>query len=186
MKFKAKRFYNSNDDLKQFHFQLKQTPCPHCKCIGFLNLHGYLRGYDEHDSCKKVIRGRRVFCNNRGQCAGCGRTFSILAVQILKKFMITAQTLWRFLKNVLAGQPKIQAFHASASTLARSSCYRIWKIFRLRQTNIRTKLSTICPAPANSFTHLPQLQTILHLKTAFTSQACPITAFQNHFQTTFL
>lgn len=186
MKFKIKRFYNCKEDLKQFHFQLKQTPCPHCRCIGFLNLHGFLRGYDEHDSCKKVIRGRRVFCNNRGLCSGCGRTFSILAAHIFKKFIIGAKTFWRFLKNVLAGQPKIRAFYSSATSLARSSCYRLWKIFRLHQSAIRTKLSTICPAPANSFAHQPQLQTIMHIKTAFTASSCSITAFQNYFQTSFL
>jgi len=186
MKFKAKRFYSCNDDLKQFHFQLKQTPCPHCKSIGFLNLHGYLRGYDEHDFCKKVIRGRRIFCNNRGRCSGCGRTFSILAAQILKKFMIGAQSFWRFLKKVLAGRLKIQAFQAAETTLTRSSCYRLWKLFRLRQAAIRVKLLNLCPAPLNSLTHQPQLQTILHIKTAFASSSCPITAFQNHFQTSFL
>jgi hypothetical protein len=186
MKFKAKRYYGCKDDLKQFHFQLKQTPCPHCRSIGFLNLHGFLRGYDEHDCCKKGIRGRRIFCNNRGRRTGCGRTFSILAARILKKFMISAQTFWLFLKYILAGRPAIQAFQAADTTLARSSCYRLWKRFRLRQSTIRTKLLNLCPAPMNSLTHLPHLQTIMHMKTAFTSPSCPITAFQNHFQVRFL
>lgn len=98
MKFKAKRFCSCEEDLKRFHFQLKQTLCPYCKSIGFLNLHGYLRGYDEHDCCKMVVRGRRIFCNNRGRRTGCGRTFSILAAQIIKKFLTSAKSFWRFLK----------------------------------------------------------------------------------------
>jgi hypothetical protein len=185
MKYKPKRFYSSKQDLKQFYFQLKQTRCPHCKTIGFLNLHGYLTGYNEHDS-QKVIRGRRIFCNNRGRCTGCGKTFSILAAHILKKFIISAQSIWRFLKNVLKGQPKIQAFQKAAITLSRSSCYRIWKLFRLRQPAIRSKLLNLCTVPINPLTRQPQLQTIMHLKTAFASASCPITAFQNHFQTSFL
>jgi hypothetical protein len=186
MKFKAKRFYSGEEDLKQFHFQLKQTPCPHCRSIGFLNRHGYLRGYAEHDFCKKVIRGRRIFCNNRDCRTGCGRTFSILAAQILKKFLISAPSFWLFLKNVLDGLPKIQAFQAAAAPLTRSSCYRLWKLFRLQQTTIRAKLLNLCSAPRNSLTQSPPLQTIMHLKTAFPSAPCPLTAFQNHFQASFL
>jgi MSHA biogenesis protein MshM len=36
-----------------------------------------LRGYAERAS-ELVFRGRRVFCSNRGQRLGCGRTFSVL------------------------------------------------------------------------------------------------------------
>ena len=186
MRFKAKRFYSGEEDLRHFHFQLKQTPCPHCKSIGFLNRHGYLRGYDEHDCCKKVIRGRRIFCNNRNRRTGCGRTFSLLAAQILRKFMISAPNFWLFLENISSGLPTLPAFTAAAIPLARSSCYRLWKLFRLQQSNIRSKLLNLCPAPLNSLTRSPRLQTILHLQTAFPSAPCPLTAFQHHFQASFL
>jgi hypothetical protein len=181
MRFKAKRYYSCEEELKKFQFKLKQTPCPHCRSTGFLNLHGYLRGYAE-DSCKKVIRGRRIFCNNRGHRTGCGRTFSILAAKIIKKFLISAASFWFFLYNISSGLPKIQAFKVAGASLTRSSCYRIWKLFELGQTKIRSKLLNLCSAPMNSLTRTPQLQTIMHLKRAFPSARCPISAFQNHFQ----
>src|SRR5476649_1963438 len=57
--------------------RLKQTPCPHCKVVGALIRHGYLRGYDECNSKQKTVRARRIFCSNRHARHGCGRTFSV-------------------------------------------------------------------------------------------------------------
>ncbi len=54
-------FYRQTEEIETIHFQLKQTACPHCKLIGFLILHGFLRGYAEKDANEKVIRGRRIF-----------------------------------------------------------------------------------------------------------------------------
>ena len=99
MKFKTKQFYNSAHDLKQFHLRIKQTPCPHCRSVGFLNLHGYLRGYNEKSAHKIIIRARRFFCCPRNQRKGCGRTFSIMAADVLKKFIIRAHSLWLFLRK---------------------------------------------------------------------------------------
>ena len=185
MKFHVKRFYNSTEDLRQFHFQLKQTTCPHCKSIGSLNLHGYLRGYDDKECRKKIIRGRRLFCCNRNRRKGCGRTFSILAASVIKKFIISAESLWHFLKNILKGYNKIHAFKAAGIPFAESSCYRLWKIFRLHQTSIRSKLLRLFPTPVKP-TQSPPMETILHLRCAFKDTAFPITAYQNQFQASFL
>src|ERR1035441_2723407 len=155
MKSQAKKFYFSEEDFRQFYFQLKQTACPHCKSIGFLNLHGYLRGYDDKECRKKIIRGRRLFCCHRDQRKGCGRTFSILAAAVLKKFIISAETLWHYLNNIMDGSNKIHAFKTTDIPFARSSCYRLWKIFRLHQTSIRSKLLRFSPAPVNLTTDIP-------------------------------
>jgi len=47
-----------------FHHKLKQYPCPHYKLIGFIILHGFLRGYDESSPIERIIRGRRIYCSN--------------------------------------------------------------------------------------------------------------------------
>ncbi|VAX37284.1 hypothetical protein MNBD_UNCLBAC01-403 [hydrothermal vent metagenome] len=41
------QFYKSESDFQNIHHQLKQYACPHCDQIGTLNLHGYLKGYDD-------------------------------------------------------------------------------------------------------------------------------------------
>ncbi|WP_146521582.1 hypothetical protein [Stieleria varia] len=42
-----------------------------------MNRHGVLKGYDEQDFKHKSIRAKRIFCSNRGNANGCGKTFSV-------------------------------------------------------------------------------------------------------------
>ena len=81
---------------------LKLTCCPHCRRTAALIGHGLLRGYSEQDS-KEVVRGRRVFCSNRGRRPGCGRTFSVLLSTVLYGFVVRTFTLFRFANSVLKG-----------------------------------------------------------------------------------
>lgn len=185
MKLQARKFYSSGRDLKQFQMGLKQIPCPHCRSIGLLNLHGYLRGYDDQGSRQKVIRGRRFYCCHRNRRRGCGRTFSILAAGVLKTFIIRAQSFWHFLKNILSGSNKINALRSTGVALSRSSCYRLWNTLRLRQTHIRSRLLRLCPMPEGT-AHGSLLETILHLKNTFKDSACPVAAFQSRLQVPFL
>lgn len=181
----AKRFYDREKDFERFRFQLKQTPCPHCRATGHLNLHGYLRGYDESNYGKKIIRGRRIFCSNRGRRKGCGRTFSVLVCGVLKRFTIGANTLWRFLKNIAAGLNKQAAFKKASSQFSSTTCYRIAKTFRYAQVKIRSKLSRLCPVP-RSISNNPLTQTVRHLRAAFKYRGCPVSSFQELFQASFL
>lgn len=185
MRFTSKRFYESKEDFRQFYRSLKQTACPHCKLSGYLNLHGYLRGYDENACSGKVIRGRRIFCCGRNKRRGCGRTFSILALNVLKKFIIRADSLWGFLKNTAGGLDKKNSLCALKLSFSDSSAYRLWKRFCLAQSKIRALLLKRC-SPPDVTSRAPAIQTILHLKTAFKNSACPIAAFQGYFQADFL
>ena len=186
MHFKIKRFYNSSKDFQQFYYGLKQIPCPHCKLIGSLILHGYLSGYDEKVYGKRTIRGRRIFCSNRNRRPGCGKTFSLLAANSLKGFNICAHSLWHFLNNIAKGMCKIQALRSLNIPFSDSTVYRLFKKFSIGQSRIRTILLRHCPPLKPSNIHNPAIQTIFHLKSAFNTSPCPITAFQQSFQTPFL
>jgi hypothetical protein len=185
MAFEAPAFYSNQEDFRQLHSRLKQTACPHCQEIGNLNLHGYLCGYSDSAAAQEMIRGRRIFCSNRGRRRGCGKTFGILAANIIKKCIIGAGRLWRFLKNAAAGLSKIQAFKTSVPGFSATSCYRIWNRFLLSQSRLRVLLSWFCPAPVLPGARAPIIQTIMHLKSAFKNAACPVAVFQKHFQTQF-
>jgi hypothetical protein len=74
-------------------FGLKLTPCSHCRQTGALIGHGLLRGYAERSS-DVVVRGRRIFCSNRDQRPGCGRTFSVLLSTVPSGFMVRTLTLF--------------------------------------------------------------------------------------------
>lgn len=186
MRFRVKRFYRSKKDFEEFYFGLKQTPCPHCGYIGTLILHGYLYGYDEKIYSKRIIRGHRIFCSNRGRRCGCGRTFSLLKSNILKGFNITAGGLWRFLKGLSAGMNKMNSFKNLDLPFSNTTIYRLYKDFVHYQSRLRTLLLKICRAPQIYHENNPVIQTILHLKSAFKRSLCPVRAFQEHFQASFL
>ncbi|MBU1085885.1 MAG: hypothetical protein KKD05_00015 [Candidatus Omnitrophica bacterium] len=186
MRFKIKHFYSCSGDFQRFYFRLKQTPCPYCKSAGSLILHGYLSGNHQTISGEKIIRGRRIFCSNRNRRVGCGKTFSLLAANILKGFNICANSLWRFLNNISKGMSKIQALKKLNLPFSDSTVYRLFKIFSHRQSRIRTLLLRQSPVPQLPFINHPPIQTIVHLKSAFKNFPCPITAFQLSFQTPFL
>jgi len=186
MQVKNRRFYKSQEDFRQIYLGLKQAACPHCKLNGYLNLHGYLRGYDEKACAGKVIRGHRIFCSNRNKRKGCGRTFSVLALNILKKFIIRAYSLWKFLKNTARGNNKNNSLRSLNIAFSSSSAYRLWKRFRFAQTKIRMFLLRLCCPPILTKNRQPAIQTILHLKSAFKNTSCPISAFQDYFQAHFL
>lgn len=184
------RYYNSEEDFKPFHNNLKQLPCPHCKSTGTLILNGYLKGYEEGSHTKKAVRGRRVFCNNRRKrSSGCGRTFCVLQANTLKHFCITADCLWCFLKNVVKSSSKIEAFRRIKYPMSNSSCYRLWKKFSKCLSIIRSTLVKFFSVPAPSKTYNSETETIAHLESAFSNYSLPISpiaAFQTHVQAAFL
>ena len=179
------RFYKTKSQFEAFYARLKLTLCPHCKLSGYLILHGYLYGYDEQDNTRKV-RGRRIYCSNRYNKNGCGRTFCVLPASVMPRFIISAQSLWRFLDNVKSGLGLAGAFRKAGGTMSPSSIYRLIKKFSLNQTRIRSCLHRIKDPPAADDMRTPFIQTILHLNSAFDTAVCPITEFQFRFQTPLL
>jgi hypothetical protein len=183
---KVKKYYSKEEELNQFYQKLKLIQCPHCKLIGCLILHGFLYGYDEKIYNKTINRGKRFFCSNRNKRKGCGKTFSILKSNIIKGFIITTNSIWKYLNNLTKGISKKEAFNYTKIIHTDSTIYRLYNRFKLSQHNIRTLLTRISRPPQLKKTTKPVIQTILHLKDAFREYNCPITAFQYTFQTSFL
>jgi len=179
-----KQFYKTEEEFTRLHTRLKQINCPHCHRIGFLILHGYLHGYADTKVSHRIIRGRRIFCSNRKKRCGCGRTFSLLASNVIKHFMISAHTLWRFLEKFKDGLSIADAFRKSGSNMRISSAYRLFNRFRFNQPGIRSFLSRISPPPQLQQVKDPLIQTIVHLGAAF--NVFPVAAFQHAFQAPFL
>jgi len=63
-------FYRTAEEWNALAERLKQTPCPHCKVVGTLIRHGYLRGYDDSSPQRKIVRARRLFSSNRNARRG--------------------------------------------------------------------------------------------------------------------
>ena len=50
-------FYRNDDDWNAIVQRLKLTACPHCRAVGTLVRHGYLRGYDGDSQQRKSRAG---------------------------------------------------------------------------------------------------------------------------------
>ena len=181
----CRRFCGSQEEFDAVYAELKLTACPHCKRVGTLIRHGFLRGYDEQHQRQKTVRAWRIFCNNRKRSNGCGRTFSVWVANKIRRLFLTTDGLWAFLKQAVASGNRLQAFQSLDCGLSETAPYRIWKRFLEAQSSIRTRLGQLCRPPAIT-SGQPADQTIAHLEAAFGDQRCPITAFQVTLQTSFV
>ena len=137
----------SDNDVVDLLSKLKTLACPHCKQFGTLIKHGFLYGYDSEHQLDKTVRAARVFCSNRHQASGCGRTFSVWAAHRIKRLFLSAQSLWKFLTEATTAGNKLAAFRSVQSGLSDSAAYSIWSRFCKAQVSIRTALSTLCQPP---------------------------------------
>jgi hypothetical protein len=180
------RICASGQEVEELHAKLKLTPCPHCKQVGSLMKHGFLRGYDQDHHLHKAVRAARVFCSNRHRAVGCGRTFSVWTADKIKRLFLSADRLWEFLTDAVRTGNKLAAFRKLQSGLSDSAPYRIWKRFLQSQTAIRTALVGCCEPPRIECDHPAQV-TLAHLQTAFQNHSlCPIAAFGATLQTFLL
>jgi hypothetical protein len=181
-------FYRSDEEWRGIAERLKQTPCPHCKVVGALIRHGYLRGFDEGNLRQKAVRARRIFCSNRNARRGCGHTFSVWFADKIRRLSLTAGALLRFLQCAISGTI-LAAARATACHLSDRTWQRIWTRFNQNQSKIRTALLARCQPPeltAGSTRQPAAAQVLAHLQVAFPHADCPINSFQHMMRTFFV
>lgn len=131
------------------------------------------------------MRGQRVFCSNRGQRRGCGRTFSIFLADVLPRHTCTASLLWQWLIQWLTSPSLKAAVETLHLPLALETMYRLRRQLRQQLDRLRSLLCRERPPPASTQTD-PLRQTVEHLQKVFADPVCPPAAFQLHFQQPFL
>ncbi|MBK9990678.1 MAG: hypothetical protein IPP19_08110 [Verrucomicrobia bacterium] len=140
-----------------------------------------LRGNDPAVVNGSVMRGQRVFCSDRGQRRGCGKTFPLFFAGVLPRHTFPASLLWALLRALLDGK----AIRAAAETLrlpfSLEATYGIIRRVRRRLDGVRSWLCRERPPPPSSRTD-PLLQTLSHLQTLFPHNSCALTTYQRHFQ----
>jgi hypothetical protein len=184
-------FCRGADEWSALAERVKQISCPHCKTIGALVRHGFLRGFDETSPRQKTVRARRIFCSNRQARPGCGRTFSVWLADKIRRLSLSAGALWRFLQAaVIGGIPA--ASRAIGGPSSDRTMHRIWVRFDLAQSKIRTALCGRGPPPESPApptanpARRPAAQVLAHLQAAFPNVHCPITAFQQTMRAFFV
>jgi hypothetical protein len=167
------RFYRSDAEWNAIVLAFKLTPCPHCKVVGALNCHGFLRGFDDSSPQRQTIRAHRIFCSNRHRRLGCGRTFSVWLFDKIRRLGLSAPRFWQFLQRVVAST-LAAAIDATPCPYCRRTMQRIWRRFRLGQSRIRT---AIRPPPSTPVSKRPETEVLDHLQAAFPDHN-PIAQFQ--------
>lgn len=160
--------------------------CIHCRQLGMVNAHGFLRGYSA-DGTPDFVRGRRFFCSNRGRKIGCGRTMSILFCVFIATFSVTTSLLFELVKLVLGTCSVRKAWlKIGSKQFSERSGYRLWNRLLASSTHIRTLLLRAGPPPlceTESSIH----QNILHIKEHIQDKSTdPFAAFQCQFQVSLL
>lgn len=161
------------------------VPCPHCHVTGCLNQHGKRKRYDELTG-EETICAARVFCNNRGNMGGCGKTYPVVLIERMYQRIVSSATFWTFLHFLLAGNRIKDAWEKSTSAFCLDTGYKLRASFIRSQSHIRTLLSSLGPLGQCRGVTDPVLQTIQHLKSAFRSSSCPVSVFQMRFQKSLL
>jgi len=161
--------------------------CPHCGRTGWLNCHGWLRGYGADVGCGNVrkVRGARFFCCNRGNRQGCGKTFSAMLHGNIPTFSVSCGVLWDFIAGVRKGLSRKAAWEAVRSPYSLQTAYDLWNRLRRCQSVVRTRLRKARPPPAQTSPDA-MLQTLDHLKAAFPFGDGPVCEYQSFFQQSFL
>jgi hypothetical protein len=175
-------------DQKALHLSLlslKEQRCPHCHCAESLNRHSFLYGNDPDRPAGQRLRGQRVFCCDRGQRGGCGRTFSVFLADVLPRFSVSASLLWQLLLLLLPGGSIQAAIHALRLPFAPETLYHLLQRLRLRLDVLRVNLCQVAPSAPSSQSD-PLLQTVEHFRTAFAPAPCPIQEFQSRLQKALL
>lgn len=146
-----------------------------------MNRHSFLQGNDPAATDGCLRRGQRVFCSNRGQRGGCGRTFSICFADILPRHTVSATLLWKLLGQMLAGVSAKAAAQSLRLPFVLETLYHLLHRLRQRLDAVRSFLCRQQKPPASSQSD-PLLQTAEHLQAVFSKSLCPISAFQQLFQ----
>ena len=166
-------------------FTLKQERCPFCGCAESLNRHSFLYGNDPVTPDGQILRGQRVFCSDRGQRGGCGRTFSVFLAPIFPRHTVSAPLLWPLLVQMLSGQSIKACAEALRLPFGLETLYHLLGRLRRRLDVVRSCLCRRQTAPASGQL-TPLGQTVEHLQAVFGGASCPPADYQTHFGTAFL
>ena len=175
------RFVQSSTELQKAADQAKLRLCVHCRQLGMVNAHGFLRGYSV-DGKPDVVRGKRFYCSRRGSKTGCGRTMSVLLSAFIATFSVTTIVLSLFVSLALQGLSVRAAWLAIAGNqFSERSGYRLWSRILVSIPHLRTQLLHAGPPPQSEGVH-PLSQLLLHIAEHVPICDDSLGAFQYRFQ----
>lgn len=119
-------FFKTIDQINQFTLSLElnqgQVICANCKqCDQFVS-HGFV--YKNLNHGKTMLVGKRLFCANRRQRSGCGRTLRLYLAEQIPMLVYSTLQMTIFLKALLACNTIQNAYEAATGTNDPRNAYR--------------------------------------------------------------
>lgn len=116
---------------------------------------------------------------------GCGKTYPVVLIERMRRYIVSCRTMWSFLLLLLAGNSIKDAWETTTKAFTTDTGYKLHTTFAKSQVYIRKLLYKLDTPEASNNIADPLLQTIQRVKTAFRASPCPISAFQLRFQKPF-
>ncbi len=139
--FEIKWYVEDESAYDSYSRNLKHIGCPFCRGIGNLNRHGVLKGFgDEQKRQEEVVRGFRVFCSNRGNRQGCGKTHSVLLAKYLYRHSVQTREVVLFFNGLLEGKSLERSWYDSVRFFYVETGRAIWRKFSRTHLGIRSRL----------------------------------------------
>jgi len=135
-------YYSQLCSIEQQTRQLDQLACPHCQQTRCLISHGYL--YRQRHGQPLVTVGKRVFCSNRYQRSGCGRTLALSLDSTVRRLHYAGDVVLAFLLAWMAGATVQQAYFAATTIEDARNAYRWLRRF-FEQISTYRSLSHTAP-----------------------------------------
>jgi hypothetical protein len=120
-----------------------------------------LRGNDPAVVNGQLARGQRVFCSDRGQRGGCGKTFPLFFAGTLPRHTFTATLLWALLVKLLGGTTIKAATETLRLPFSLEAIYGILRRLRYRLDVVRV----FCAASARHQSAREPIRCCKHLNT---------------------
>jgi len=115
-------YYPSLQAIEQQTMQLDCEQCGHCKQTHQLVSHGFIRKKRVGGEPEAV--GNRVFCSNRLNHTGCGRTVQLYLDSTLRYLHYAGIAVVAFVLSLIAGMTIRNAYHHATGAVTPRNAYR--------------------------------------------------------------
>lgn len=120
------RFFPDFESIERFTLSLgcfaEKLQCPHCAKNDQLVSHGVI--YRQRSMMERAPVGKRVFCSNRYQRTGCGRTTQLYVATVIPAMQYAAAQVFVFLSALLMHASVDSAYQAATG---RSDARQGWR-----------------------------------------------------------
>lgn len=115
-------YYASLQAIEQQTMQLDLARCPHCGQSHQLVSHGFI--YKKQVGAEPEAVGKRVFCSNRYQHTGCGRTMQLYLDATVRYLHHAGSAVVAFALSLMAGMSIQLAYYHATGTATPRHAYR--------------------------------------------------------------